>query len=695
MKGKKWYLAGFFIAKLLRTVVPRIHIRNWYVIASISYLFLCLPISFSWAQQNDSYDSLKYLKSLSIEELLQTEVTSVSKKSEQLFDTAAAVFVITQEDIKRTGVRTIPDALRMVPGLQVAHINESIYAITSRGFNEWFSNKLLVLVDGRSVYTPLFSGVYWDAQDTVLEDVERIEVIRGPGATMWGANAVNGVINIITKHSKDTQGGLVAGGIGTIEKPLAAARYGGTIGNDGTYRVYAKGFMRDSFVTPDGENGNDGWENIRAGFRMDLTPSFQDSLTIQGETYRGTDDFDVRLSGYITPPFTRESQEQIEYNGGHLITTWQRRISNDSDFEAILYYDCTNRDQYVIAEHRDTLNFDFKYRIKADFRHDVVWGMGYRWTQDDTEPSPNLWVDPDNRSDQLWNAFIQDDIMLRQDKLWLTLGSKFEHNDYSGFEVQPSARLRWKPTPQYTLWGAVSRAVRAPSRSDHDIQVNMASMEIPFAGVAVLRITGDEDFASEELIAYEAGLRWQQDKNLSVDISAFYNVYKNLRIVETGSEFLETTPAPAHMVIPQIITNGMQGETYGLEALTNWKPLGNWKLSFGYAWFDSDLDANGNSAEKDGEISPHHQIQLRSYLDLPWSLSLDTEFYFVDELKTFEIPAYTRVDLRLGWDPTQNWALSLNIENLLDNRHAEFPTRSGCVATEVPRVIYGQIVFRF
>ncbi|MGD9211103.1 MAG: TonB-dependent receptor plug domain-containing protein, partial [Desulfobacteraceae bacterium] len=262
------------------------------------------------AQPDNDNDSLEYLKNLSIEELLQTEVTSVSKRSEQLFDAAAAVFVITQEDIKRSGARSIPEALRMVPGLQVAHINGSTFAITARGFNEWFSNKLLVLIDGRSVYTPLFSGVYWDIQDTVIEDIKRIEVIRGPGATLWGANAVNGVINIITKHSENTQGGLVVGGIGNIENPLVVARYGGKAGENATYRIYAKGVNRDSFNSVDGGDANDQWENRRVGFRTDLKISPQDFLTFQGENFYGADDFTLRFSGYVTPPYSRETEEE-------------------------------------------------------------------------------------------------------------------------------------------------------------------------------------------------------------------------------------------------------------------------------------------------------------------------------------------------------------------------------------------------
>lgn len=673
---------------------PTIDWRHHTIVGAILLLSLLLTPQ-SWASEKVEDESLEFLKSLSIEELLQTEVTSVSKKSEQLFNTAAAVFVISQEDIKRTGVRSIPDALRMVPGLQVAHIDGSKFAITSRGFNDWFSNKLLVLIDGRSVYTPLFSGVYWDMQDTVLEDVERIEVIRGPGATMWGANAVNGVISIITKKASDTQGGLLVGGVGNIEKPYGIARYGGKIGDDAAYRLFAKGFYRDNFQTSDGGEASDAWSSVRSGFRVDWTVSARDNITVQGETFGGEGDFDLTLSGFITPPFTRQSEEKLIFHGGNLMTTWEREISDRSDLMVKACYDWTFRDQVIIEEQHDTLDLEFKHHWKANRHHEVVWGLGYRRTADETTPSANLWMDPDSREDQLLSAFVQDDIMLRPGTVWLTLGSKFEQNDYSGFEVQPNLRFRWKPTPLHTVWAAASNAVRAPSRSDHDISVNLSSMQDPFGDISVFRIQGDDDFESEDLTALEIGVRWQPDHRFSVDLTGFYNIYDNLRIVEAGTPFIELSPGPPHMVIPMIVTNGMQGITYGFEALTTWKPVDFWKLSFGYAWLDIDLDADGNPGEEEAEYSPEHQIQVRSYLDLPNALSLDTELYFVDDLPGLDLPSYTRMDLRLGWDPAERWSFSLNIENLLDDRHPEFPARSGIGASEVPRTIYGQVRYCF
>jgi iron complex outermembrane recepter protein len=641
-------------------------------------------------------ESISFLKSLSIEELLQTEVTSVSKKTEALRDTAAAVFVITQEDLRRTGARSIPEALRMVPGLQVAHIDGSKWAITSRGFNEWFSNKLLVLIDGRSVYTPLFSGVYWEVQDTLLEDVERIEVIRGPGATMWGANAVNGVINIITKNAAHTQGGLFVGGAGNIEQPLVAGRYGGTIGDDAYYRFYAKGFRRQAFLDEDGRDAHDTWQALRGGFRMDWESNSANQFKLQGEAYSGESDFTLDLSGYLTPPYTRSEEERMPFHGGHLLSAWTHTASERSQFTLQAFYDRTYRDQIVVEEIRDTIDFELQHHWQVLKRHDLVWGLGYRWSRDQTQESYSMRFEPADRQVDLWNLFLQDDIALWAERLWLTLGTKFEHNDYTGWEVQPSARLRFKPTSETTLWGAVSRAVRSPSRADSDIMLNLNTAQDTSGNLIVMRVTGDDDFVSEELTAYELGLRWQPERRYSFDLTGFYNDYDHLRAVENGTPYMEMDPGPPHLVIPMDITNEMQGHTYGFEGLVTWQTLPNWKLSAGYAWLEMDLESDVESSEAEAGFSPRHQFQLRSYLDLPWHLQLDGELYTVDELPELDVPGYARVDLRLGWQPLAAWSLSLNIENLFDDQHKEFATsRSGVRGTEIPRIVYGQVEYRF
>jgi iron complex outermembrane receptor protein len=353
----------------------------------------------------------------------------------------------------------------------------------------------------------------------------------------------------------------------------------------------------------------------------------------------------------------------------------------------------------VAKETRDTVDFEFKHHWDPDSRHDVVWGLNYRWTRDDIDGTWNTSFDPDSRSDNLWSAFIQDDVRLVTDRLWLTLGSKFEHNDYSGWEIQPNARLRFKPSANQMLWAAVSRAVRTPSRSDHDLCVNLASVTDPLGNVSVLRIQGNDDFEAEELIAYEAGYRWQPDPRFYLDLAAFYNDYERLRDIQNGSPYMETAPAPPHLVIPQRITNDMEGHTYGVEALATWKPADIWQLSASYAWIELDLhrvgpNANVSVPSEEG-TSPTHQFHMRSYLDLPWQLHLDTEFYYVDRLKALNLDGYARVDLRLEWHPTPRWTFGMGIENLLDDAHIEFDDRAGLNASEMPRTVYGQVTLRF
>ncbi len=653
------------------------------------------------AQKSESPDdpTISYLKGLSIEALLQTEITSASKKAEPLFDTASAVFVITQEDLHRTGARTIPDALRMVPGLQVANINSNMWAITSRGFADWFSNKLLVLIDGRCVYTPTFSGVYWDVQDVVIADIDRIEVIRGPGATVWGANAVNGVINIITKKASETIGGLVSVGVGTHERPLVEARYGAHIDDSADVRLYAKGFEREAYETPDGEDAHDGWESKQVGFRADWKPAKDDDVTLDGRIYDGEADLYIGLSGYLTAPYYRELKETQTFSGGHLLSRWSRQWTAASEFMLQAYYDHVQRDQVVAEESRDTIDFEFKHRWNPENRHDVVWGLNYRWTRDDITGTWNTSFDPDSTRDNLWSAFAQDDIMLVDDLLWLTLGSKFEHNDYSGFEIQPNLRLRLKPAEGHMLWAAVSRAVRAPSRSDQDVNLNLVSGTDMLGNVTVVRIQGNKNFDAEDLIAYEAGYRWQPSQRFFLDLTAFYNDYKELRDTPYGTVYVETSPLPPHVVVPQVISNTMEGRAYGAEALVTWNPLDIWRISTGYAWIDIDLHRVGNDVYATQTLtnegtSPEHQFQIRSYLDLPCNLQLDAELYYVDRLKSLDVDSYTRIDLRLEWTPSPRWMFSVSVENLIGDDHQEF-SDSAVFATEVPRTVYGQVAFKF
>lgn len=681
--------------------------RRFHLNMISAIIFLCLFNPLPVPQMLWADSQLTYLKSLEIEALLETEVTSVSKKSEKLSDTTAAVFVITAEDIRRAGARTIAEALRMAPGIQVSRVDSNKWTISSRGFNDTFSNKLLVLIDGRSVYTPLYSGVYWDIQDTLMEDIDRIEVIRGPGATLWGANAVNGVINIITKTAQETQGALITMGAGSHETYDAGVRYGDRLGTDGAWRIYAKTNDRDGF-DPVGEDQDiDSWRRARGGFRMDLDLNAQDAFTLQGDVYQEKKDQIFDLTESLTTPALGPQPYIGEAYGANLLTRWRRAYGDASDLTFQLYLDRTDRKEIVLEEKRDTLDFDFQHRFQLTPRQEVIWGLGYRHTRDETWPGQGISITPDSRADQLFSGFVQDEFTLKPDKWWLTIGSKFEHNDYTGYEIQPNLRLRWKPGPQQTAWAAIARAVRTPSRGEHNFRSNqnVQTVTLPFPPYTTTTYLtayfGDPDFTSEDLTAYELGYRFVPHNRFSIDLAAFYNVYDNLRTIEptASAAFLETDPLPPHIVVPIYVDNKMEGETFGIELVTVWQPVSFWKLTAGYSWLQmllrTDPDSSDITSEKEAGYSPVNQIQLRSALDLPHGWSLDTELYYIDELSEMDVDGYTRLDLRLGWQPRTDLEFSINIENLLDDRHPEYGLRNDIVPAQIPRLFYGQITWRF
>ena len=641
--------------------------------------------------------ALRQLKQLTIEQLADLEVTTVSKKPEKLADAAAAVFVITAEDIRRGGFTSIAEALRLVPGLEVAHIDANKWAISSRGFNAWFANKLLVLMDGRSVYTPLFSGVYWDVQDTLLEDIDRIEVIRGPGATLWGANAVNGVINIITKKAQDTQGGLITAGGGNLEQGFGAARYGGKIGENAWYRGYAKYFNRSPFEDNQGDDAADDWDMGRTGFRVDWDQSESNSLTFQGDAYTGNSGTTNIITGVIPP---RVFDDSADVSGGNLLGRWSHTFSDTSDMSLQAYYDRTVRNMEILSETRDTVDIDFQHTFQLGRRQQVIWGLGYRMTHDNITNSETVSFDPDSRTDNLFSGFFQDQFSLIADKLDLTVGSKFEHNDFSGFEFQPSARLRWKPRKNHMLWAAVSRAVRTPSRADHDLDVKLKAFRTG-PTVNTLMIRGNSAFDSEEVITYEAGYRLVPMARLSLDLASFYNVYRDLRTTVPGMPIPAFTafPPPAARVLPQNIVNKFHEDAYGTEITGNLQLTDWWKLSLGYTWINLHLFADAAEKSLDLELNeggtPRNQFFAGSYLDLPGNLQLDTLLFYVDDLPDLDVPSYTRLDMRLGWQPVKHLEFSLKLENLLDNRHPEYINTQGIQSTRVPRSIYGKVTWRF
>ncbi len=686
-------LSYYFIEENYMFYTPSNCLKSFGI--AVAGLLLCQsthPSSVSAAGHDGN--TLQYLKSLSIEELLQAEITSVSKKTESLFTAAAAVTVITQEDIERSGARSIPEALRMVPGLDVSNIDASRYAIGARGFNEYFETKLLVLIDGRSMYTPLYSGVYWNSFDMVMQDIDRIEVIKGPGATVWGANAVNGVINIITKDSSETHGGLVSATVGNFDQPDISIRYGGEVGEKSDYRIYAKGYDRDNFDSIHTGDAYDSSKSLRTGFRVDHQHSVNDSLSFQGEIYDGEADAEVVLTGYLSPPFVRVTRDTETYTGGHLLGSWEHRISESANTTLQAYYDRSDRDSIVAEEERDTLDIDFKNQLLLWERHDVVWGAGYRWSKDNLKGSVTTAFSPESRTDELWSTFIQDDINVISDFAWVTLGTKLEHNDYTGFEVQPSIRFRLQPDPKQLIWAAVSRAVRTPSRAESDVEINLGAMGGENGGISVLRLEGSEELDSETLVAYELGYRWQPQHSLSFDIATFYNVYDEIRTIEPqGAPYFESNDMPV-MVFPSEFDNKAEGDAYGLEVQSSWQPVDSLKLIGSYSFIDLDLTYKSSSVRagrpySNDDYAPSHQFQLRSYWDLTSDLALNSELYYESSIGDGAIDSYVRFDTQLSWQALDNLRLTLGGENLFGSSHQEFfNSQSNIVASEVPRTYW-------
>lgn len=635
----------------------------------------------------------------SIEDLMNLKVTSVSKKAQNLSDTATAIFVITADDIKQSGATNIPDILRMVPGLNIARIDSNKWGVNTRSATSRFADKLLVLLDGRVLYSPSFSGVYWEVQDIMLEDVGRIEVIRGPGATLWGANAVNGVINIISKHAKDTQGSLISFGGGTVEKAFASARHGIKISDETYARFYAKGFKRDGFHYYAGGDASDEWGTIRGGFRLDSKYSSKDSLTIQGDIYRG--EVDQRLvRATSAPPYSLISDFSTVFSGADLITRWQRVLSSNSDYTLQAYYDRTTRKEGVIQESRNSIDVDFQYRFKPWENHDIVSGIRFYYTSHHFSDSLSIVINPSIRRDSLFSIFLQDELQIIDDSLWVTFGSKFEKNDYSNYEMQPSARILWVPHVNHRIWSAVSHAVRTPSRVEHDGRINNLvippfTTSNPGPMPLALSILGNPRYDSEELMAYEVGYRYIPNQVFSVDIATFYFDYDNLRTTEmTQPVFYDT-----YLEQPLIFTHNFKSNSYGGEISVAWQVYSSWKLDIAYSYLVSDLE-EGLQLGKE----PMHQVSLRSDYSLGNNVYLHAWLRYVDEVnaiysfsptQTIDIDDYIALDLHLNWKLSKNTDISLIGQNLLDNRHLEFVQENFTRPTEVPRSFYIKITLTF
>jgi iron complex outermembrane receptor protein len=610
---------------------------------------------------------------MSFEELMTVEITSVSRTEESLRDAAAAVAVVTPESIRRSGATTLPDALRFVPGLHVGEQSSSTWAVSARGFSSINSEKLLVLSDTRSIYTPLFSGVTWNVQDYLLDDIERVEVIRGPGAALWGSNAVNGVINITTRSARDTHGTRLEAGAGTFDRAWLEGRYGGETSGGVNYRVYGKYLDRDATLAPLLTTTEDSWNLGHVGFRTDWDGAARDSFTVQGDAYRANVGQLASVISIIgrpdpVPPLN------VEQSGGNVLARWRRTADDGGDMQLRAYYDYTRRDDPSFLDTLHTFDVDLQRRFTAASRHEIVWGVAYRLTANTNHGRVVFAVEPEKSTDQLFSGFIQDQIALGE-QVHLTVGTKLEHNDFSGFEVQPSVRMAWLPRDNQTLWVAISRAVRVPTRIERDIAVDITDP----AGDPVARLLGSEDFGSEQLIAYEAGYRWQPFEKLSFDLALFYNDYDRLASLEFGAPFI----APdGRTVVPVVNENLTTGRTYGAELLIEWQPADAWRLTANYSHIDMSLDAHGqdlNRGEWLEDATPRDIAGLRSWLSLGKRVEIDAQLRYQSQIErqpdlvTGEsLDGYTELDVHLGWHANEHWDLAVVGQNLLHDDHVEF-----------------------
>ena len=662
--------------------------------------------SFLFSQSYATEDLLR----MSPRELSNIEVTSVSKQKENASEAASAIYVLTKEKIRRMGVTSIPEALRLVPGLFVANIDSNKWVVSSRGFSGQFANKLLVLIDGRSVYTPLSSGVYWDTQNILLEDIDRIEIIRGSGGTLWGANAVNGVINIITQHSQYTQGTFAALGGGNYEQNISL-RYGGKINKKGYYRTYLQAFDRGETKTYTGEDGNDDWSMIQSGVRTDWELSPVDSFTIQGDIYRGEKNWLYTLPNVLpaaSPDFTQVDSFEEKLWGGNILGRWKHSHNALSESELQFYYDVATRNSFALEQTIHTFDVDYQYFSHLGKSHNIVWGFGARSVLFHLEPTFFIDYVSSSTSEQLYSAFIQDKIELLPNLFTLTLGAKFEYNSHTHFEFQPNIRSVWKISDNQTLWGAISRTTRTPSLSEEAISIVVSQLTIPdiFDVDAdtnttellpvLLRWQGSETTRSEEVISYELGYRLQPYSRVSIDVTTFLNIYDDLRTLEQSTFDVSTNISP-HYMVPLISDNKADGEVYGFEIDINWDITKWWNIAGSYSFLKQylhlDSDSTDPSFENNENDFPQNQIKFRSSIDLPYNIELDHFIYFVDNLGGIE--EYIRFDTRIGWRPFKTVTFSLTGQNLLDSYHQEYFSGLYTPSVEIGRTIFGQIKVTF
>jgi iron complex outermembrane receptor protein len=622
------------------------------------------------------------LKRLTLEELTTMEIRTVSRGPEPASQVPAAVFVITSDDIRRSGVTSLPELLRLAPGVQVARIDAGRWAIGMRGFGDRLSRSMLVLIDGRAVYSPLFAGTYWEVQDVLLEDIDRIEVIRGPGGTLWGANAVNGIVSIVTKSARDTQGLVALAGAGSSDYGRVGVRYGGAVGQSGYMRGYVKGVTMGPQFHPDGMSEDSLWR-VQSGFRGDWTLPAGRAFTVQGDVYESRLGERSVATSY-TPPFSTVSNVDAPLSGGNVLARLSGRFGTTTEYQVQTYYDRTDRDERPVGETRDTFDMDYQQRRPLGEEHRLTWGAGYRLTSGRITAVPPSAFMPPTRTDNLFSAFVQDELLVLPDRLMLTAGAKIEHNAYSGVELQPSGRISWSINADNTLVGSVTRAVRTPSRVETDYTTTSLVSPAPPTFVRLLPNPG---FVPEELVAYEVGHRIRVG-NAYVTASGFFNQLTNILSTELGTSFVETTPGTPHVILPVQFLNGLHGNSHGVELTGEVRPASWWRSAVNYSLLRIQLTRDAGSRDVSQErrnegLSPQHQFQLSSSFDLPRRVTLDWYLRAISELRAGPVPAYATSDVRLAWQSSTGLEVALVGQNLHQPHHLEW--RDGAAATELRR----------
>ncbi len=649
--------------------------------ATAALLVIVTQNSFSSSSINDNS-----LFDLSLEELMDYKITSVMRREESISESPSAIQVITKEQIKLAGVSSLPEALRLATNLQVARQNANQWIISARGFSSDAGNKLLVLIDGRSVYTPLLSGVFWDRQNYLLEDIDRIEVISGPGGTLWGANAVNGVINIITRSANDTKGFFIEASAGSQLKKQFGIRFGDSVGDTIDYRLYGTFSERDNEYLGDGSTGNDAWETAQLGFRLDSKLSQTDTLTLQGD--------------YFGNKAATVTQNENTTKGGNILSRWTHELSSDSNLQLQMYFDKTSLELYVapfvaggveiapegiLENDLETFDLDFQYNLGWKGSHNLIWGFSYRKTDDQTSNAPGLGFLPEDLRQELYSIFIQGEISVIPDELDIILGTKVESNDYTGTEWEPNVRLKWALDEEKLFWAAISRAVRMPSRVDTDL----VQPSPPYFTV----LAGDPDFVSENVIAYELGYRAQINNKLIASMAGFYNEYKDIR----STNFTPDT------LFPLVFENNVEGKNWGIELnaslqLTQW-----WRIKTGYNLIENKMQVKKGEVDINNALNetadPKHQISINSSI-IHNNIEFNLGLRWVDKLPVDEdgekvyIDSYSELDMRLGWHARENIELSIIGQNLLHDRHQEFGN-PGSQFQEIGRNIFLKFQLRY